>query len=102
MRYYCPNCWRECWNVNFAECPQCGFRIEDFNQKEYVDKLLTALGHPSGEVRHWVIMILADKKEQRAIPFLEKLTQESKDPSIVRAAQEAIRTIRSPGDPTIR
>ena len=52
-----------------------------------MDKLMNALGHHSGEVKHWVIMILAQMKERQAIPYLEKLQRESKDLSLVKAAQ---------------
>jgi hypothetical protein len=35
-------------------------------------------------------MILVQRKEKQAIPYLEKLAKESKDPSLTRAAEEAI------------
>jgi len=59
------------------------------------NKLINALGHHSGEVKHWVIMILVQMKERQAIPRLEKLLRESKDPSLVKSAKEAIRKICS-------
>jgi len=95
MRYYCPNCWQDFWNEDFTECPKCGYHIKDFEKKDYTDKLINALGHHSGEVSHWVIMILAQMKEKRAISGLEKLASESKDPSLVKAAKDAIRKICS-------
>lgn len=90
MRYYCPGCWKDFWNENFEVCPECGYNIKAHNDKDYVDKLLRALNHPSGDVKHWVIMILVQRKEKRAVPCLEKLKRQSKDPSLVRAVQEAI------------
>jgi Zn ribbon nucleic-acid-binding protein len=93
MRYYCPNCRQDFWDVDFKECPKCGYHIKDFEKKDYVDKLINALGHHAGEVQHWVIMILAQRKEKRAIPYLEKLQRESKDPSLVKVAKEAISKI---------
>jgi len=90
MRYYCPSCWKDFWNENFEVCPECGYNIKAHNNKDYVDKLLRALNHPSGDVKHWVIMILVQRKEKRAVLCLEKLKRQSKDPSLVRAAQEAI------------
>ncbi len=95
MRYYCPNCWHDFWEEDFQVCPKCGYKIKEFNKKDYVEKLITALEHQAGEVRHWVIMILAQKKEKRAVPYLEKLAKESKDPALVRAAREAIITINA-------
>lgn len=90
MRYYCPGCWKDFWNENFEVCPECGYNTKVHNDKDYVDKLLSALNHPSGDVKHWVIMILVQRKEKRAIPYLEKLKRQSKDLYLVRAAQEAI------------
>ena len=90
MRYYCPNCWKDFWGEDFEVCPECGYNIKAYNDKDYVDKLLNALNHRAGEVKHWVIMILVQQKEKRAILHLEKLVKESKDPSLTRAAEEAI------------
>lgn len=90
MRYYCPGCWKDFWNEDFEVCPECGYNAKAHNDKDYVDKLLSALTHPSGDVKHWVIMILVQRKEKRAIPYFEKLKRQTKDPSLVRAAQEAI------------
>jgi hypothetical protein len=96
MRYYCPNCRQDFWNVDFNECPKCRYHIKNFEKKDYVDKLINALGHHAGEVKHWVIMILAQRKGKRAIPYLEKLQCNSKDPSLVKAAREAIKKISAP------
>jgi len=93
MRYYCPNCWHDLWDNDFTVCPKSGYYISNFHKKNYVDKLINALGYHSGEVKHWVIMILAQRKEKRAIPYLEKLQCNSKDPSWVKAAREAIKKI---------
>jgi len=90
VRYYCPNCWKDYWDEDFEVCPECGYNIKAHNDKDYVDKLLNALNHRAGEVRHWVIMILVQRKEKQAIPYLEKLTKESRDLSLVKAAEEAI------------
>jgi len=40
-------------------------------------------------------MILTQRKEKRAIPYLEKLAGESKDPSLTKAAKEAILKINA-------
>ncbi|HPN55878.1 MAG TPA: hypothetical protein PLD92_03425, partial [Candidatus Omnitrophota bacterium] len=57
MRYYCPSCWQDFWEEKFETCPKCGYSIKADSEKDYVDRLLNALNHPSGDVRHWVIMI---------------------------------------------
>jgi len=94
VRYYCPNCWQDFWNEDFEVCPNCGCRIKDFINKDYVEKLINALQHKVGDVKHWVIMILAKRKEKAAIPYLEKLCKETKDPSLIRAAMDAIKKIK--------
>jgi uncharacterized membrane protein YvbJ len=96
MRYYCPNCWRDFWNEDFRQCPGCGYKIEDFEAKDYVDKLINALNHRSGEVKHRAIIILAQMTEKRAIPYLGKLVCASEDPSLVKAAEDAVTKISSP------
>jgi DNA-directed RNA polymerase subunit RPC12/RpoP len=68
MRYYCPNCWKDFWDLDFEVCPNCGYNITDYKKKDYVDKLIKVLEHKDGEVRHWALMILAKKKVKRAIP----------------------------------
>jgi len=95
VRYYCPNCWKVFWNEDFKVCPECGYDIKAHDDKDYVDKLLNALNHRAGDVKHWVIMILTQRKEKRAIPHLEKLARESKDPSLTKAAKEAILKINA-------
>ena len=97
MRYYCPNCWKDFWDEDFEVCPDCGYNIKAHNNKDYCGKLLNALNHRAGEVRHWVIMVLVQRKEKRAVPYLEKLRKETKDPSLVRAAEEAIKKINAQG-----
>ncbi len=95
MRYYCPSCWKDFWNEDFEVCPECGYNKKTHNDKDYADKLLSALSHPAGDVKHWVIMILELRKEKRAIPYLEKLKRQSKDPSLAKSAADAIIKIRA-------
>jgi len=42
-------------------------------------------------------MILMQRKEKRAVPYLEKMRRETKDPSLARAAEEAIKKINAEG-----
>lgn len=95
MRYYCPNCWADFWEHNPDACPHCHYDMGQHDEKDYVDKLLAALNHRVGEVRHWAIMILAMRKERRAIPHLKRLRRTAGDPLVARAAEEAIRRIES-------
>jgi HEAT repeat protein len=95
MRYYCPNCWADFWERNPSICPKCRYDIAHHDEKDYVDKLLMALHHRVGDIQHWAIMILAKRKEPRAIPALERLQHETQDPSIRRAAADALAVIRA-------
>ncbi len=93
MRYYCPNCWKDFWNQDFAVCPECGYDAKAEGEKDYTEKLLRALNHPSGEIQQWAIMILSKRKEKQAIPYLEKLIKETRNPLLVKQAQKAIEKI---------
>ena len=95
MRYYCPGCWRSFWNEDFEFCPECGYPVKTYHDKDYTEKLFCALNHPSGEIKHRVVKILEQQAEKRAIPYLETLQRQSRDPSLIRAAREAVTKIRA-------
>jgi len=95
MRYYCPNCWKDFWGDDFDVCPVCGYNTNEYNNKDYVDKLINALNHPSGDIQHWAIMILTHRKETRAVPHLKRLLKKTKDPSLAKLAEKAIESINS-------
>lgn len=98
MRYYCPKCWHDFYNKDFQVCPECGYNIKAFNDKDYVNKLIGALDHRVVEIRHWAIMALALQKTRKAIPHLKKIVEESKDVLLVKAAEEAIIKISQSGN----
>jgi hypothetical protein len=89
MRYYCPNCWKDFWEQNFEKCPNCGYDTKK-SKNDYIDRLINALNHPSGDIRNFALYLLVEKKAKRAIPYLETLAVESGDPSLVKATKEAI------------
>jgi len=93
VRYYCPNCWKDFWDDDFEICPECGYNIKTYNDNEYVDKLLGALNHPAGEIRHWAVMVLELRKEKKALPYLIVIAETSDDLGLKRAAAEAIERI---------
>jgi len=95
MRFFCPSCWRDFWNENSDVCPVCHYDIRGHDGKDYVAKLLNALNHPAGDIQHWAMMILGQRREKRAIPYLDKIAKESKDPSLKRAAAEALKRINA-------
>ena len=90
VTHYCPDCWKDLGNDDPPVCPECGFKITDFYKENYSQKLINALDHPVIEIRHWAIMVLAQKKERRAIFYLRRIQRDSKDPLLVRAAKKAI------------
>ena len=93
MRYYCPNCWKDFWEKDFAVCPACGYSKKEHGEKDYIERVIGALKHPAGEIGHLAVAILEQRCEKRAIPYLEKLAKASNDPSLVKAAREAIAKI---------
>jgi rubrerythrin len=93
MRYYCPNCWHDVWNEDFDICPACGYSKKEDSEKDYVKRVINALKHPAGEISHLAVAILEQRREKQAIPYLEKLAKESKDPSLAKAAEKAVEEI---------
>ena len=48
MIFYCPACWEEI-PADVERCPYCDADISPFDQKQFEDKLIIALGHPVRE-----------------------------------------------------
>ena len=92
MRYYCPSCWAEYFEEHDI-CPDCGYNIKEYNEKGYVDKLINALNHKAGEIRHLAIMILVLRKEKKALPYLKIISETSDDIGLKKSAAEAVRKI---------
>ena len=65
----CPACWQlvppaaEC-------CPASGAGFKTLREREYVEKLTGALGHPDRETVMRVAGILGARREERALPAL--------------------------------
>jgi len=72
MYYFCPNCWE---NIPEGEqvCPKCGFRLDDFTNYEYEEKLIAALRHPVPERRIMAAQVLGMRESQKAIPEFRKI-----------------------------
>jgi len=92
VRYYCQNCWQDFWENDFTVCPKCGFDTINLDKQDFTDKLINALNHRAGEIRHLAVTILAERKEKRAVSSLERIAK-GRDPSLAKAAREAIRKI---------
>jgi len=94
--YYCPACWTDS-PKDIVRCPNCGLDIRAFfRDKDYVDKLSVALGHPEPTTPVRAAWILGERRERRAVQALMDLCRRSGDVFIVRAAVEALIRIGTP------
>jgi HEAT repeat protein len=90
MRFFCPGC-RQDFGDDHAVCPYCGLDVDDFYQdKDYVDKLILALGHPEPSTAIRAAWLLGKRREQRAVDALINVVRQSKDIYLVRAAAKAL------------
>ncbi|MGO9118558.1 MAG: hypothetical protein ACLQPD_13250 [Desulfomonilaceae bacterium] len=61
VRFLCPRCWSDFAN-DVVRRPKCGLDIPAFFQsKDYVDRLILALGHPARVVREESARTLENK-----------------------------------------
>ena len=90
MRYYCPYCWHD-FAEDLPRCPDCGLEIHRFmGEKDYVGKLIVALGHPEQETPIRAAWILGNLRDERAEEPLIKLLGRTQDVYIACAAAEAL------------
>ena len=70
-------------------CPRCGTSPEEATSRDYLDKLVGALGHPEPETVQRAIWVLGERREAEALGALRALYEKSTDPfvqaEIVRA-----------------
>jgi HEAT repeat protein len=96
MRFYCPRCWQD-FDRDLPRCPHCGLDIQKFwKSRDYVEKLIVALGHPEKETPIRAAWLLGQLKEVRAVPPLIKLVKKTDDVYIARAAVQALGEIDTP------
>jgi HEAT repeat protein len=96
MRYFCPECWRD-FAEDFDRCPKCGFQIRrSWDSKDYVDKLIAALGHPEQGTPIRAAWILGRRREVRAVGALIELVRRTADVYIATSAVAALGEIGTP------
>jgi len=96
LRYYCPNCWED-FPRDFEKCPNCGLDVKSFfARKDFVEKLIVALGHHEATAPQRAAWILGQLKEHRAVVPLIKVVQECEDIYTVCEAVKALLNIATP------
>lgn len=89
MTFYCPNCWHEI-DPKIEVCPHCGSNQEMLSEEEYDEKLLRALHHTEPTTPIRAAYILGERHSQKAVPFLEAVIDEQRDPYLSQACVVAI------------
>ncbi|MGC9151178.1 MAG: HEAT repeat domain-containing protein [Microbacter sp.] len=89
MTFYCTNCWHEI-DPDIAVCPYCGANQYALSEEEYDEKLIRALHHPEPMTPIRAAFILGERGVHKAVPDLEKVILENKDPYLVKEALEAL------------
>ena len=93
MRYYCPECWHD-FGRDMECCPSCGHHIPaGWDGKDFVDKLIAALGHPEPETPIRAAWILGRIGDARAVASLLRLLETTRDVYTAQAAVEALSRI---------
>jgi len=96
MRYYCPECWHD-FPQDLSRCPDCGLEIHSYvGEKDYVQKLIVALGHREPETPIRAAWILGKLGDERAVEPLISLVSRTQDVYIALAAAEALAKLRTP------
>ena len=99
IHFFCPACWAETAGDDRV-CPRCGADMEAVQQgRDYVDKLIAALGHPEPETRARAALILGLRRETRGVDPLIRVLRQAHDASLVEVAIVALGRI---GDPRSR
>ena len=90
MRYYCPQCWHD-FAEGFPRCPNCGSEVHHLlGDRDYVEKLIVALGHPEKETAIRAAWILGNLRDERAVEPLISFVGTTQDVYIACAAVKAL------------
>ncbi|MBO9324540.1 MAG: HEAT repeat domain-containing protein [Roseiflexus sp.] len=73
MQFYRPGCFAEvAADERDTPCRVCGARIEEWERRDYTERLIHALGHPNPEVHMGAIISLGNRRDPRAaLPLAE-------------------------------
>jgi len=75
MKAICPRCC-EIVREDEAKCPKCGFKIREFDELDYEEKLIINLRHPVIEYRISAIRALSLRSTEKAAKALESAAEE--------------------------
>ncbi len=96
LTYYCPNCWtivRETDKV----CPNCSYKLTEFDGLSFEDKLLAALHHAVPERQIMAAQILGNIHSQQALPEFQKIIEAGEENYfLLRAVLSATAKINHP------
>ncbi|MEJ2718154.1 MAG: HEAT repeat domain-containing protein [Deltaproteobacteria bacterium] len=96
VRFFCPRCWAD-FAKDFARCPKCGLNIPAFlESKDYVDRLILALGHPEKGTPVRAAWILGQLRRPEAVEALIESIRTTRDVYLARAAVKALGKIGTP------
>jgi HEAT repeat protein len=96
VTFYCPNCWAEL-RGNEETCPECGYKLENFETLSYEEKLIEALHHPVAQRRNMAAQVLGNLNSQRALQeFAKIMDEETEDYYLNRAILLAAAKIEYP------
>lgn len=90
VRFFCPRCWAD-FAEDLPRCPKCGLDIQAFfASKDYVDRLILALGHPLKETALRAATVLGKLQERRAVGALISTIRRSQDIYLTVASARAL------------
>lgn len=79
MHYFCPNCFAEI-EENARICPQCQFHLDQWDDLDYDQKLITAIHHKETFTRMRAVYFLGERKTLAAIEPLQAAFLAATDP----------------------
>jgi len=96
VHFYCPQCWHD-FPRDVPTCPICHLDIRAFWQsKDWVDKLVIALGHPEHSTALRAAWLLGKVKDSRSVRALGETAQATGDVYLAREAVRALAEIDGP------
>jgi HEAT repeat protein len=89
IHYFCPFCWIEV-SEDEKKCPHCGRNIEEWDEKSYTEKLISALNHTERSTVYRVCYILGEKRDRAAVKPLIDLLSNTNDHFLMLEIVEAL------------